>query len=104
MPGTERLRLAIPGGGHLHAQAWWAGERQAGTDAVSPRVAVVLVHGLAGSSDSHCCVRAAVALHRAGYHAVRMDMRGAGESVVDALALYHAGLTSDLELLVPDIA
>lgn len=103
-PETERLRLPIPGGGHLHAQAWWAGARQEGSEAVSPRVAVVLVHGIAGSSDSHCCVRAAFALHRAGYHAIRMDMRGAGESVVDAPALYHAGLTADLDLLVRHLA
>lgn len=97
--GTEELlRIAIPGG-HVHAKAWWSGDVQPG-GAPSPRVAVVILHGIAGSSGSHCCVRAAVALHRAGYHTVRMDMRGAGESVVDAPSLYHAGLTSDLEAVI----
>jgi predicted alpha/beta-fold hydrolase len=62
--------------------------------------AVIIIHGIAGSKDSLCCVRAAVALHRAGYHAVRLDMRAAGESVVDAPSLYHGGLTTDVELTV----
>lgn len=93
----ETLRIPVEGKerGHLHARAWWMAGR-------AP--AVVILHGIAGSKDSHCCVRAAVALHRAGYHAVRVDMRGAGDSVVDAPTLYHAGLTSDLDLVVRCVA
>lgn len=96
---AELLRVPIEGG-FVHARAWWAD----GASAEAPRTAVVIVHGIAGSSDSHCCVRAAAALHRAGYHAVRMDMRGAGESVADAPSLYHAGLTSDLDAVVRFVA
>lgn len=91
----EDLRVALDGGGRLHARAWWAPKR-------AP--AVVILHGIAGSKDSHCCVRAAVAIHRAGYHTVRLDMRGAGDSVVDAPSLYHAGLTSDLDRVVRQLA
>lgn len=87
----EDLRIPIGESGALHARAWWS---QPGAPAV------VVLHGIAGSKESHCCIRAAVALHRAGYHVVRLDMRGAGESVVDAPALYHAGLTADLDLTV----
>jgi predicted alpha/beta-fold hydrolase len=95
-PGTqeEELRIAIPGGS-LHARAWWGR---------SAAPAVVMLHGIAGSKESHCCVRAAVALHQAGYHVVRLDMRGAGDSVVDAPSLYHAGLTSDLDRTVRHVA
>ena len=95
----ESLRIPVGTDGHLHARAWWAGAR---TGARAP--AVVILHGIAGSKDSHCCVRAAVAVHRAGYHAVRLDMRGAGDSVVDAPSLYHAGLTTDLDLVVRHLA
>ena len=91
----ESLRVPVGTDGHLHARAWWVGAR-------AP--AVVILHGIAGSKDSHCCVRAAVALHRAGYHAIRLDMRGAGDSVVDAPSLYHAGLTTDLDLVVRHLA
>lgn len=89
----EDLRVPLGADGHLlHARAWWQARERAPT--------VVILHGIAGSKDSLCCLRAAVALHRAGYHAVRLDMRAAGESVVDAPSLYHAGLTTDLDLTV----
>lgn len=96
----EELRVLIPdargsGRHRLHARAWWA---------KGPAPAVVVLHGIAGSKDSYCCIRAAVALHRAGYHAIRLDMRGAGDSIVDAPSLYHAGLTSDLDLVVRSLA
>lgn len=91
----EALRIPIGTEGHLHAHAWWVNGR-------AP--AVVLLHGIAGSKDSYCCVRAAIAVQRAGYHAVRLDMRGAGDSVVDAPSLYHAGLTEDLDLAVRRLA
>lgn len=89
---SEAMRFPIADlGGFVHARAWW-------TEGRAP--AVVIIHGIAGSKDSHCCVRAALALHRAGYHAVRLDMRSAGESVIDAPLLYHAGLTTDLDTVV----
>jgi uncharacterized protein len=86
----EPVRFPIDGGA-LHAHAWWLSTR-------AP--AAFVLHGIAGSKESYCCVRAGVALHRAGYHVVRADMRGAGESVEDAPSLYHAGLTSDLDAAV----
>jgi predicted alpha/beta-fold hydrolase len=64
----------------------------------------VVVHGIGGSSESRYVVRAAVALHRAGYHVVRLDLRGAGQSIPDAPTLYHAGLSSDLRVVVDHIA
>jgi len=45
-----------------------------------------------------------VALHRAGYHVVRLDLRGAGASIPDAPSLYHAGLSSDLAVVVDHLA
>jgi predicted alpha/beta-fold hydrolase len=87
----EELRIPIENGS-LHARAWWANAARA--------PAVIILHGIAGSKDSLCCVRVAVALHRQGYHAVRLDMRAAGDSVVDAPSLYHGGLTTDLDRTV----
>jgi predicted alpha/beta-fold hydrolase len=100
----EDLRFAVghrPGDppsmecGKLHARACWAHR---------PSPAVILLHGIAGSKDSHCVVRAGVAFRDEGYHVIRLDMRGAGESVADAPSLYHAGLTSDLDLVVRTVA
>ncbi len=95
--GVEGLRLALPTGGALHAHAWWhRGDRG--------RPAAILVHGVGGSSASRYVVRAAVSLHRAGWHVVRLDLRGAGASIPDAPQLYHAGLTEDLRVAVGEIA
>jgi predicted alpha/beta-fold hydrolase len=94
----EALRIPLGDGAHrLHARAWWAR-----TD--GPRPAVVVVHGIGGSSESRYVVRAAVALHREGYHVLRLDLRGAGASVPDAPSLYHAGLTTDLEVVAAHLA
>jgi len=84
----EHARIPLPGGGSLHATACWQ-------RAAEPRAAVVLVHGLGGTSQSRYVVRAAVALYRAGFHVACLDLRGVGEGVLDAPAIYHAGLTED---------
>jgi predicted alpha/beta-fold hydrolase len=95
--GHEDLRISLDGDlrHKLHARAWYARGR-------AP--AVVVVHGIGGSSESRYVVRAAVALHRAGYHVVRLDLRGAGGSIVDAPSLYHAGLTGDLAVVADQVA
>ncbi|MEA2748353.1 MAG: uncharacterized protein QOI41_2496 [Myxococcales bacterium] len=107
---TEELRIPLPssseGDGNrsshaLHAAAWWAKDRDG---AVARRLAVVAVHGIGGSSASRYVVRAAVAIHRAGHHVVRLDLRGAGASIPDAPSLYHAGLSADLGVVVAELA
>lgn len=93
---THHLRIPVADGiGKLHARAWWQSD---------VRTAVVLAHGIGAHGDSRCVLRAAVALHRAGHHVVRFDMRGAGASTVDAPSLYHGGLSSDLEIVVGHVA
>jgi predicted alpha/beta-fold hydrolase len=106
--GTEALRipLVVPPASQnashaLHASAWWATD----ADGVpARRLAVVVVHGIGGSSASRYVVRAAVAIHRAGHHVVRLDLRGAGASIPDAPSLYHAGLSADLGVVVAELA
>jgi predicted alpha/beta-fold hydrolase len=92
----EELRIPLDERHKLHGRVWWASAERA--------PAVIVVHGIGGSSESRYVVRAGVALHRAGYHVVRLDLRGAGGSIVDAPSLYHAGLTSDLALVCEHVA
>lgn len=92
---VEKLRLPIPGGA-LHGEAWWHEHGE--------RPAILVLHGVGGSSESKYAVRAAIALHRAGYHVVRLDLRGAGEGIRDAPLLSHAGLTEDPRIAVDLIA
>jgi uncharacterized protein len=112
-PGrVESLRIPLPSGGALHARAWWQeGAREgldeaAGADALSRlrrAPAAVIVHGVGGSNASSYVVRAGVSMHRAGWHVVRLDLRGAGDSIPDARELYHAGLTEDLRVALEHI-
>jgi predicted alpha/beta-fold hydrolase len=48
--------------------------------------------------------RAATALYRAGFHVVRLNLRGAGDSIPDAPALAHAGLIEDPQVALDAVA
>lgn len=91
----ELLELPIPEGGVLVAVL----ERQ-------PRVApaVVVLHGVGGSSDDAYVLRASVALLRAGFTVLRLNQRGTGRGAGRARRLYHAGLGEDLALAVDHLA
>jgi predicted alpha/beta-fold hydrolase len=62
--------------------------------------AVVILHGVSGSSEDHYVVRAARALARAGFHVVRMNQRGSGLGMGKARQLGHAGYAEDLAVVV----
>lgn len=55
---------------------------------------VVIIHGLGGSAESSCCIRAARAAEQAGCSSLRLSLRGADLSGED---IYHAGMTADIE-------
>lgn len=102
VPPTQWRKFALPSDhasrrGALLGLGWW----QPGAH---PGPTVVLVHGVGGSSESRYVVRAAVRFYRAGYHVVRLNLRGAGASTADAPSLYHAGLTEDLTVVAEALA
>jgi predicted alpha/beta-fold hydrolase len=84
----ERVLVPRPGG-RLHGHAWFHRDRLA-------HPTVLLVHGVGGSAEAAYLVRAAVAFYEAGYHVVRLDLRGAGTSAEEWTSRYHAGLSSDI--------
>lgn len=59
--------------------------------------AVLLVHGLEGSADSHYIVKMTDKLLAAGFHVVRMNLRSCGAGRTLARTAYNCGLTIDLE-------
>jgi predicted alpha/beta-fold hydrolase len=85
----EHASIPLPKGGALHARVFAQ---------PSPGPAALVVHGLGGTSASQYVGRSAMHLHRAGYHVACLDLRGVGEGVTDAPAIYHAGLTEDLRV------
>jgi predicted alpha/beta-fold hydrolase len=95
---SERLELAVAPDASIVGRAWWHCE--------SARATALVVHGVGGTSESRYVVRASRALFRAGMHVVRVSLRGVGDGVRHARALYHAGLSDDprrvVELLAAD--
>lgn len=69
--------------------SWQPGPREA-----TP--ALVLIHGLGGWDGAGYVLCTAEVAYRLGWHVVRMNMRGAGDSVQLCPHLYHAGLDGDL--------
>ena len=67
---------------------------QAGPRAEHP--ALVLIHGLGGWDASGYMLATGRQAWGLGWHVVRMNMRGAGDSVTLCPRLYNAGLESDL--------
>lgn len=65
--------------------------------------AVILVHGLEGSSEAGYLVSAANAALKAGCVVHRTNIRGCGGTEGLCNTLYHAGLTSDLRALAQRI-
>jgi predicted alpha/beta-fold hydrolase len=69
-----------------------------------PAPAIVVMHGVSGSSEDPYVVRAGRAFARAGYHVARYNQRGSGLGMGKALRLGHAGLGEDLELVVQSLS
>jgi predicted alpha/beta-fold hydrolase len=66
----------------------------------SLRPAVILVHGLEGSSDSQYIVGNANKLWRAGASVIRMNMRNCGGTERLSPTLYHSGLSGDVDAVM----
>ncbi len=64
------------------------------------RLAVVIVHGLEGSSDSQYAIGNANKLWNAGCSVIRMNMRNCGGTEQYATTLYHSGLSGDVEAVM----
>jgi hypothetical protein len=60
------------------------------------RPALLLVHGLEGCDSSSYMISTGELAFSAGWHVVRMNMRGCGDGLALCPRLYNAGLTADL--------
>src|SRR5208282_664104 len=68
------------------------------------RPALVLVHGLEGSSDSRYLLGTAEKAWVAGFHVVRMNQRNCGGTEALAPTLYNSGLSGDYRAVVRALA
>ncbi|MHC5062891.1 MAG: YheT family hydrolase [Planctomycetota bacterium] len=64
---------------------------------------ILLVHGLCGSAESGYMRGAARKAFKSGFHVLRMNMRGCGETEALSRDLYHSGLTLDLQRVIDEL-
>ncbi|MEO7093417.1 MAG: alpha/beta fold hydrolase, partial [Polyangiales bacterium] len=90
----ERITVPIEGGaltGRLH--------RAMGS--APARACVLVLHGIAGTADEPFVHRTARLAQKRGLDALRLDLRGAGESADCGVPpLFHAGLTADVRAAI----
>jgi predicted alpha/beta-fold hydrolase len=85
---TEDVVVEAGDGVRILLRASWRPE--------SDRPALLLIHGLEGCDRSPNVISAGTLAYRSGWHVVRMNLRGCGDSLSLCPRLYNAGMTSDL--------
>ena len=96
-PFEDLIVESEPGIRILSRASWQPGDR-----ARSP--ALILLHGMGGGDESSYMLSMGEHAHTAGYHVIRMNMRGAGASFEICPRLYNAGLEVDLIAVVRQVA
>jgi predicted alpha/beta-fold hydrolase len=89
LPTQDLIVESEPGIRILSRATWQAGDR-----AASP--ALILLHGIGSFDGASYMLSMGQYAHAAGYHVIRMNMRGAGDSFDVCPRLYHGGLETDL--------
>ncbi len=95
---TEDVVVDAGDGVSLLLRATW----QPGDRAAHP--AIVLVHGLGGWDQAGYGLATGALAYGRGWHVVRMNMRGAGDSARIYAGLYNAGLDVDLIVALEAVA
>ena len=89
LPATEECMFSVAEGTQVLCHCHWQAEPER-------RPAIIVVHGLEGSSESQYVIGTANKAWEAGMSVVRMNMRTCGGSERLARTLYHSGLSSDV--------
>jgi len=97
LPVEDLVVESEPGIRILARASWQPGPREKAP-------ALVLLHGMGGADDSTYMIAMGSMAHAAGYHVVRMNMRGAGPSSALTPRLYNAGLEGDLVAVTREVA
>ena len=93
LPAAEDLYLEVEPGTQVLCHCHWQPERKA-------RPAVVIVHGLEGSSESQYVIGNGSRAWAAGMSVVRMNMRSCGGTDHLSPTLYHSGRSGDVAFVI----
>ncbi len=97
LPPAEDTVIEVAPEARLLVRCHWQPEHRA-------RPAVVLVHGLEGSSESGYVLGTAALAWQAGFSVVRMNLRGCGDGFALSVTPYHSGLSGDVAAVVQAVA
>lgn len=97
LPSEDLIVESEPGIKVLARATWQPGNREASK-------ALLLLHGMGGSDVSSYMISMGLHAWSAGWHVIRMNMRGAGDSWRTCPRLYHAGLEGDLVAMARRVA
>jgi hypothetical protein len=95
---TEDLVLDAGADVRLLLRASWQPQRR------EERPALVLIHGLGAGDGAKYGLATGLYAWQRGWHVVRMNMRGAGDSMGLSPVLYNAGLDGDLVVVLDALA
>jgi predicted alpha/beta-fold hydrolase len=96
LPPAEAREFEVAPGIRLLGLAHWQADRR-------ERPALVLVHGLEGSSESGNMLGLAEKAFRAGFSVVRMNQRNCGASERLSPTLYNSGLSGDYRAVLAEL-
>jgi predicted alpha/beta-fold hydrolase len=96
LPPAEDRLVEIEPGTRILVRCHWQSERRG-------RPALVLVHGLEGSSESGYMLGTAERAWRAGFHVFRMNQRNCGGTEQLTPTLYNSSLSGDVRAVVGDL-
>jgi predicted alpha/beta-fold hydrolase len=96
LPEPERRLFAVEEGVQVRCDCHWQADRRSSA-------AVVIVHGLEGSSESGYVIGTGNKAWSAGMSVVRMNVRNCGGTERLAPTLYHSGLSSDVGAVVKEL-
>jgi uncharacterized protein len=89
LPAPEECFFSVADGVQVLCQCHWQAEAER-------KAAIIIVHGLEGSSSSQYVIGTAAKAWEAGMSVVRMNMRTCGGTESLAPTLYHSGLAGDV--------
>jgi len=88
LPAVERRLFQVEADSQVSADCFWQPDRAA-------HPAMVVLHGLEGSSAAHYMTGIAAKAYAAGFSAVLLNQRNCGGTEHLSPGLYHSGLTHD---------
>ncbi len=94
--GDEERLFEVEPGSRVLARCRWQLNR-------AGHATLVIWHGMEGSTESAYMLTAADKAYRVGFNVVRVNVRNCGGTDHLTPTLYHAGLTSDLRVIIDEL-